>query len=227
MTSNRDLLLPFAAPYLLYVGLGSVARFGVPPEGVYALRLVLVTLALAWAWRWYPPLTGPRNPLGSVGVGVVAGLGGTAVWVALLTPFVPDGGEPWGGAAFALRLVAATLLVPVFEELLMRGYLLRLALQWDEARRAGESEALPVALDERSILDVAPGAWSGWAVVLSTLAFTAGHAVPEWPASVAYGLLMAGLWIWRRDLLTCIVAHGVTNLTLAAYVWSTGSWGLW
>lgn len=30
---------------------------------------------------------------------------------------------------------------------------------------------------------------------------TAGHGMPEWPASIAYGLLMCALWAWRRDLL--------------------------
>jgi hypothetical protein len=38
---------------------------------------------------------------------------------------------------------------------------------------------------------------------------------------------MAGLWAWRRDLLTCVVAHAVTNLSLAILVWHTGRWELW
>ena len=38
---------------------------------------------------------------------------------------------------------------------------------------------------------------------------------------------MAGLWIVRRDLLSCIVAHGVTNVVLACYVRATGAWALW
>ena len=57
--------------------------------------------------------------------------------------------------------------------------------------------------------------------------FAAGHASHEWVAAIAYGLLMALLWIVRRDLLTCVVAHAVTNLTLALYVRETGSWQLW
>ena len=46
-------------------------------------------------------------------------------------------------------------------------------------------------------------------------------------AALAYGLIMAGLWIVRRDLLTPIVAHAVTNLALYIYVFKTQSWGLW
>jgi hypothetical protein len=38
---------------------------------------------------------------------------------------------------------------------------------------------------------------------------------------------MAALWIVRKDLLSCIVAHAVTNLGLGLYVRATGSWALW
>jgi membrane protease YdiL (CAAX protease family) len=63
--------------------------------------------------------------------------------------------------------------------------------------------------------------------VISSLAFAAGHAPGEWVAATAYGLLMAGLWVWRRDLLSCVVAHSVTNVTLALWVWKTGQWSVW
>jgi hypothetical protein len=44
---------------------------------------------------------------------------------------------------------------------------------------------------------------------------------------MAYGFLMAGLWIGRKDLLSCVGAHATTNATLAAYVRLTGHWTLW
>ena len=64
-------------------------------------------------------------------------------------------------------------------------------------------------------------------MAISVAAFTLGHSPPEWPAAAVYGLLMTGLWIIRRDLLSCVVAHAVTNIALAFYVRSTGQWGLW
>lgn len=70
--------------------------------------------------------------------------------------------------------------------------------------------------------EVSPGAWSWAAVGISILAFTSGHAVHEWPAALAYGLLMAGLWINRKDLIACITAHAVTNIALACFVYATG-----
>jgi len=224
---NRQLLLPYFAPYLAYVALAMVPERILAVEWSYALRLVLVPGLLIWAWRWYPSLKAPKSLPGSIGTGLVAGLVGFFLWIILLSPFVEKDGGSWSVPGFFLRLAAATLVVPVFEELLMRGFILRLALQWDQLRKAGQSDALSGALDEKSVNDVAPGQWSVWAVAISTIAFTAGHTVAEWPAAVAYGLLMALLWIVRKDLISCIIAHAVTNFVLAVYVFSSGRWELW
>jgi len=74
---------------------------------------------------------------------------------------------------------------------------------------------------------VDPGAWSLAAIGVSTIAFTLGHLPVEWPAAVAYSILISFLWIIRKDLLSCMVAHGTTNLGLAVYVYFTGQWGFW
>jgi membrane protease YdiL (CAAX protease family) len=162
-----------------------------------------------------------------VGLGIAAGALGTALWIALIAPLAGSASEPWPPGAVALRLLAAVALVPLAEELLMRGYVLGLTLQWQRARAAGVERPLEVALRERSLAELEPGAWSALAVALSTLLFAAGHQPYEWPAALAYGLLMACLWIVRRDLLSCVVAHATTNLSLAATVLATGRWELW
>ncbi len=228
--TNRTLLLPCVLPYAVYVGVPSL--LGLAPELSgreldYALRIVLTGICIAWAWRRWPPLRGPGSPAASLAIGAVAGLVGLAAWVALLTPFVEPDGAAWSPAAFGLRLAAATLLVPLFEEVLLRGYVLGLVVQWQQARHKGAERPLDVALDECSILALEPGAWTGLAVLVSSVAFALGHAPTEWVAALVYGLLMAGLWAWRRDLLTCVAAHAVTNLSLAILVWHTGRWELW
>ena len=76
-------------------------------------------------------------------------------------------------------------------------------------------------------MSVGPGAWSWPAVAISTAAFTSGHHLHEWPAAMAFGSLMAWLWILRKDLIACIVAHSVTNIALAFYVLKTGNWHFW
>lgn len=228
MTSNRQLAVPYAAPYLAYVGIATLFSSSLSTEVNYLLRVVVVGLLLVWAWRWYCPLRGPFSPAGSILYGAVAGLVGLGLWLGLLAPFVqPADMKPWSNSAFVLRLLGAGLLVPLFEELLMRGYILRLALQWDRARKNNQNDPFHVALDQRSVNDVLPGHWSWVAVAVSTLAFASGHAPKEWPAAIAFGLFMALLWMRRKDLLTCITAHAVTNLTLATYVAATGNWHYW
>jgi membrane protease YdiL (CAAX protease family) len=223
---NRQLALPYLLPYALYVALASVPPSWLGREASYAARLVVVGATLAWAWRRLRPLTGPRAPLVSVAAGVAAGLLGTVVWVALLAPFVGPG-DPWGDTAFWLRFVAAGALVPVFEEVAMRGYVLRFLVQWQEARRAGADDPFGEAWERRSIRDAPPGAATLAAVLLSSAVFALGHAPAEMPAAFAYGALMAALWIVRKDLLSCIAAHATTNVSLALWVRATDAWGYW
>lgn len=228
MINNRRLLLPYAAPFLAYVLIASALGDIMPVELNYGLRIIACVSLLAWAWKWYMPITGPKSVVSSCLIGIVTGVIGLVLWIVLLIPFVDTSeAEPWTGSAFMVRLFTAGLLVPVFEEIMMRGFVFRLALQWWEARKRHDSDPLVTALDDQSVNDVAPGAWSWAAVIVSTVVFTSGHNMYEWPASIGFGLLMAGLWVVRKDLISCIVAHGVTNITLGLYVFKTESWFLW
>jgi len=226
--TNRDLLLPYIAPYFAYVFIASFLGRFVALDISYVIRILVVPVILAWAWRWYLPLAGPQNRFISVLVGIAAGLVGLILWIGLLKPFVgTEEGAAWSLTGFGLRLAAATFIVPVFEEVFVRGYLFRVALQWDLARRADAPNPFETAFDRSCLNDLAPGAWSLWAVLISSVAFALGHRLDEWLAAFAYSLLMAAVMIVRKDLLSCIVAHGTTNLVLAVYVKTTGQYGYW
>ena len=225
--SNRDLMLPYFAPYFAYVGIASIFQNILPIEINYVLRLMVVPALILWAWRWYVPVSGPNNWFGSVLFGVIFGVIGLVVWCALYAPFVEPKTIAWSNSGFYLRLVSASFVVPVFEEILMRGYVFRFALQWDQIRKKKIKGSFLKALDESNISTVKPGAWSVIAILISSIIFAAGHTIPEWPAAIAYSVLISILWIIRKDLLSCIIAHGTTNLTLALYVYFTGHWELW
>lgn len=228
MITNRQLILPYAAPYLTYVFVASALGGLLSVEANYIVRLILGVGVLSWAWKWYCPMIGPGSLLKSIFVGIAAGIVGLVLWILFLTPFVDSSeNEAWSTTAFILRLIAAGLFVPVFEEILMRGFVFRLVYQWWEAKRQKEEMPLQVALDERTIDDVPPGAWSWAAVIIPAIVFASGHHFYEWPASIAFSLLMTLLWILRKDLIVCIVAHSVTNILLAVYVFKTNSWYLW
>ncbi len=226
--ANSELLIPYAAPYVAYVAIGNLFGPHMSVEQVFAARIVVVASLLFWAWPKYAPLAAQGNAgsARSIAAGVGAGLLGTLLWIVLRKPF-PGDATPWTENVFIFKLLTAGFFVPVFEELLMRGYVFGLALQWDRSRKAGARKPFEKAFNEKSIHDVEPGAWSLCAVTISTVFFALGHAYEQWLAAFAYGLLMSALWIVRKDLLTCIVAHGVTNLCLAFYVYSHEQWALW
>ena len=223
---NRALVVPFALPYVLYVGIASIPAEWLARDWNYIARIVLTTAALLWAWPRVIPLLGPGSKRLSIAAGLIVGVVGLALWIALMTPFVGEGQE-WDVRGWWLRLVAAVMIVPIFEEQLMRGFLLRFGVQWGEARKAGSKDAFGEAFDKQSVLDLPAGKVTVFGAVLSIVLFALGHHMTEWAAAVAYGGLMVWLYAWRRDLLSCVIAHATTNLLLALYVRSTGAWGLW
>jgi hypothetical protein len=225
--SPRALLLPYALPYLLYVGLGAFFDGRSQQLALYGGRALAVGAALAWGMRAWRPLRGPKRVSGSIALGASAGLAGAALWIALLTPFAAREVAPWPDAAWLARALVATTLPPLIEEPLLRGWLLGLVLLFERARAAGSNAPLADALDRGSLDTIAPGAWSGLALVVTSAAFALGHAPHEWLAASGYGLLMCSLWIVRGDLVSCVSAHAVTNAALAVYVRATGSWALW
>jgi len=224
---NSELLLPYFGPYAAYV---LIANFGSSlPEAIdYAVRII-VTSALLWYFRKrYQPLRGPLRVSTSVLVGIAAGLAGVVLWILLLLPFRESAtGESLPAGAFLMRVIAAATVVPLAEELLCRGYILGIITQWQEARRNGSKQAVSDVLDRKSVRSITPGAATALAVILSSAAFAAGHTPAQWVAAFGYGVAMAMLWIVRRDLITPIVAHAVTNVVLYAYIWWSDAWWLW
>lgn len=236
--SNYSLLFAYVLPYFAYV-LSSMLlpESVVPKPWRYGIAMLAGLAGIAWSWRWYAPLRGPRRVAGSVLAGVAGGVVGTVLWVAIKSPSLHafhawfgaelPSGELWDPAAFWMRVLASGTVVAVFEEMLFRGLVLRGAVVWDRLRRAGAKDPLGEMLHDHGPDDVEPGAWTPWALGISSVAFAAGHQPGEWLAATAYGLLMAGLWIWRKDLLSCVAAHGVTNVTLALWVRQSGQWAIW
>jgi uncharacterized protein len=228
MITNRQLILPYALPYLAYVAIASLPD-GLLSTGLnYTLRIFVVVSLLAWSRRWYFSIKGPKTPGVSVAFGLAGGFVGVVVWISLLSTFIEHKAVmPWTRIDFVLRLASAGLLVPFFEELLVRGFIFRLVLQWDQARKQGDKEPMQTALDDNSVNEIKAGEWSWLAVAISTVAFASGHQIQEWPAAIAFSLLMSFLLVYRKDILSCIVAHAVTNISLAFYVLVTGNWQFW
>jgi len=145
----------------------------------------------------------------------------------MINPFADIDAKAWPIEAFLLRLFAATLLVPVFEELLIRGYIFRTSYQYSELRKKGDPKAFENTLDKECLNFFNPGAWNWFAVVFSSVSFTLGHSTKEWLAAFVYSLLISVVWIHRKDLVSCIAAHATTNFVLGLYVLMGNNWRYW
>src|SRR4029078_10526932 len=106
-----------------------------------------------------------------------------------------------------LRTTRAALLVPILEELFWRGWLPR----WIQDGRVDR-----VPLGQYTPLPF-------WA---TAVLFAAEHG-PFWEVGLLAGVIY-NWWMRRtRSLGDLMIAHGVTNLVLSAYVIATGQWGFW
>jgi CAAX prenyl protease-like protein len=146
-----------------------------------------------------------HRALVAIGLDRMASLGARAEY----NPFERLAGLPvaWAWAFLAVRLAGLVLVVPVAEELFLRGFLMRFvsAADWSE----------------QSI-----GVLSRAALAASVIYPLATHPAVEWPAAVVWFAMVTALAARTRNLWDCIAAHAVTNLLLGTYVVLFGAWRL-
>jgi CAAX prenyl protease-like protein len=110
-------------------------------------------------------------------------------------------------AVLALRTLRAAMFVPIAEELFWRGWLMR----W------------LIAQDFR---EVPLGAWSARAFWIVAVLFAVEHGA-LWDVGLAAGILYNWWMVRTKSLGDVILAHGVTNAVLSAYVMFAGHWEYW
>jgi uncharacterized protein len=106
----------------------------------------------------------------------------------------------------AVRILGASLVVPVLEEVFFRSFLYRYIAKVDfQSVSLGQFLALPF--------------------LVTSLVFAFEHE--EWLAGILCGFAYQGLVIWKKRLGDAIVAHGITNLLLGLWVVWKGAWNFW
>jgi CAAX prenyl protease-like protein len=176
---------------------------------LYPLRVVAVA-AVLWRLRGDLPWQSFRIRPTAVAIGAAT----FAVWMAL-APVADAGtgddpnvlGWPWSAAWLVVRVVGATVTVPIAEELFFRGFVIRRCIGPDV-------DAVPV------------GAFTWLSFLLSSVAFGVLHG-DAWVAGTLAGMLFALALYTRRSLDDAVVAHATTNALLSGYVVATGSWSQW
>jgi membrane protease YdiL (CAAX protease family) len=179
----------------------TAAIFGPSPTFPVQVALQVLHVVMAGCVVWIV-VRGERKPLASIGLRApdrmtfVLGVLGCACAFYLL-PLATDPLSRWIGASTATG-VATLATLPVWfrlvlavsggaiEELLYRGYAI---------------ERLSTMLGRR------------WAAGLLSMIFFAAAHVPEWgwqfalAADLPFGILMTLLYLWRRDVVACALAH--------------------
>lgn len=210
--------LEYCAPALVFGAMTALEGYLAPElyPAVYTAKVVAVTATLLAFRR---PLAEIRPAWNVVLPSVLVGAAIIAFWIAgeRWIPY-PHLGErsgydpfstlsPAGAMAFlAVRLYGLVLLVPVFEEILWRSFLLRYITDQDMSK-------------------VPMGAFSTVALAVVCVAAAVSHT--EWLVALVANLVFC-LWLKQtRSLFAVIVAHATANLLLGIYVLTTGNWQLW
>ncbi len=106
----------------------------------------------------------------------------------------------------AVRLAGTALIVPVFEEIFWRSFVVRYIINQDF-----------------TIVRIGTFTWMSF--IVSSLLFGSEHYI--WLAGIMAGVFYNLLLYWSRSIYACIIAHSITNLLLGIYVIKTGSWQFW
>jgi len=215
--SDRSTENPVAAylvPFLMILGAGMIAgavsgRF----EWLYPLRFFAAAGAL-WVFRAkYSELDWKVGWLGpAIGVAVFF------IWIALDRVTNGQAASAMPGALSAssaaaritwisFRILAASVTVPIAEELAFRGFLLRRLISRD-------FESVPFTR------------FTWFALLASSALFGALHG-GMWFAGILAGLLYGFTMIRRGRIGEAVAAHATTNALLAVYVLYYGAWRLW
>jgi len=202
----------FLSPFIVLLGVGILSRaLSGRFEMLYPLRLLAGGVAL-WLWR---PRLAALNWRWSWR-GTVAGVAVFCVWMLashyLLPPrqipvqlasLPPVGRWLWIGS----RVVTASLIVPIVEELAYRGYLMRRLTDQQFAVVPFERVRYP-------------------ALIITSILFGLGHGALWLPGIVA-GLVFGWIAIRRGSIGEAVAAHVTSNALIAACVLGLGQWELW
>jgi CAAX prenyl protease-like protein len=208
----RHPCLAYVAPFALFMTFTAIQPSGVFWPWIYPLKTVAVGSVLILLVRWYPNL--------NVGSTWFAGVGGVIVFVLwvlpegtyplLQTPSPVDPFEnlvaPWSYWWVGFRVLGASVVVPIMEELFWRGFLIR----W--------------LINER-FQQVTIGTFTWPSFVITSLLFASEHN--RWLVGLMAGVVYNLILYRTKSLYACMIAHGVTNFALAIFVLATKQWTFW
>jgi CAAX prenyl protease-like protein len=216
-------IFPFAV-YMVFILIFDLLK-PLIPEGaladnfsavIYPIKIFAVIAALVFCWKYYDELHVGHLKAVHITGAVVTGVIVFVLWINMDWDFATIGNQEaynpgilpgWAFYAFiAVRMAGTALVVPIFEEIFWRSFILRYFIS-------------------QNFTTVKIGTFTWMSFAVSSLLFGSEHYL--WLAGIMAGIFYNLLLYWSRNIYACIIAHGVTNLLLGIYVLKTGSWHFW
>lgn len=212
---------PYIGPYLAFMLVGLLGE-RLPAAAAPAWLIVkpgLVALCILFFWRRgeYRELSGYRwrSPMVVADFGVGVAL--AALWVvpylfiSAIRPEDIDAGfdpEMLGAslvpAVVAMRMFGYGLVTPLFEELFMRSFVIRVAEVWGQ---------------DRDFRDVPMAFFSTKSFVAVLVIFTMAHMPWEYWVMAPWAILSTLWFYYRGHLMAVVVLHAATNASILIFVW--------
>jgi CAAX prenyl protease-like protein len=205
--------VPYVVPFGLFVICTYMAPlFNISRGLIYPIKTVLVAASLIYFWNAYKQ----EIRFSFSWLAVISGVFVFFIWV------LPEGLYPQIGYSefnpyeqasgygvyfiIAFRLIGASLIVPLMEELFWRSFALRFVIKSD-------FKSIPL------------GQFSWLSFIFISLLFGFEHH--RWLVGIVAGIVYAGVLYQSKNLFVPILAHAITNFLLGLYVLSTHQWSFW
>lgn len=135
------------------------------------------------------------------------GLGTSAAARPSFNPFLHLPNVGWQIAFMVPRFIVLAIIVPIIEELFLRGWVVRYVHDpdWEMVRLQGLT----------------------WGAILAPTIYGVATHPGEAIAAIAWFSLVTWLMLKTGNVWDCVVAHAVTNLLLGLYVIWFAQWQLW
>lgn len=204
--------LPYTLPFFVFAGFTyAIPLMDLAAGPAYAIKTAAVLLVLI---PCYAKVRHEIKPFMDKNA-VMAGMTAFVLWI-WLEGWYPLLGIPGGFhlaedrslslAWISVRLLGATLVVPVMEEMFWRSFALRFLM-------------------DKNFKQVPLGSFSWFSFIAVSLAFGLEHH--RWLPGILTGMLYALVLYQKKNLFSPILAHAVTNFLLGVYVIANQAWQFW